>query len=97
MNALTRADGKMMMAFGTNLEILVQLLVENHRRAFRAFGPQPLRDVAFARFGIGGTNLRFLGKRGPNVGWRWRDRRFDGGFNTERFFGKHGGCHGLKL
>jgi hypothetical protein len=52
MNALAGADGEMMFALEANLQILVQLLVEHHGPAFRAFGPKPFGNLAL--LGLGG-------------------------------------------
>ena len=62
MNALARADGKMMFALRTDLQIFVQFLVENHRFALRALGPKPFRDVPF--FGFARPELGLFGKVG---------------------------------
>src|SRR2546426_8504508 len=43
-------------SLGAHLEVVVQFLVENHRRAFRALGPKAFRDVAL--FGFGGSQDR---------------------------------------
>ena len=50
MDAFARADGEMMLALGADLEVFVQFLVENHRAALRAFGPQPFGNVALLGF-----------------------------------------------
>jgi hypothetical protein len=61
MNAFARADGKMMLALGADLQVFVQFLVENHRLAGRAFRPKPLGNVAF--FGFAAAELGFFGER----------------------------------
>ena len=57
MDALAGADGEMMLAMRADLQVLVQFLVENHRGALRALGPQALGNVAFLGFAAGQLGL----------------------------------------
>jgi hypothetical protein len=85
MDALAGANGKVMLAPGTDLQVLVQLLVEQHRAALRAFGPEPFGDIPLLALAAG--KLRLLGKRRVGRRGRRRDRRF-GCFQPQRLLGK---------
>ena len=76
MDPFPRANGKMMSAFGADLEVLIEFLVENHRAAARALGPKALRNVALAGFGC---ELGLANEAG--AAFRRRRRRRDTGLN----------------
>ena len=64
------------LAFGADLEIFVQFLVENHGVTGRAFGPQTLGNLTFFGFGLAGAELGFLCERPlGDVDRRRRQRR----------------------
>src|SRR6266700_1438982 len=100
MDPFPRADGKMVLAFGTDLEVFIQLFVEHHRLALgvAALGPQPFGNLPFARFAA--AELGFFQKGGFGSGGWWRNGRL-GGFNAEHFFAKgsrsHSWCQKLHL
>ena len=45
MDAFPGADGKMVVALGTDFQVIVQFLVEHHGLALGALGPQAFRDL----------------------------------------------------
>src|SRR6266498_5280170 len=91
MNAFARAEGEVVLAFAADLEVLVEFLVEDHRRALRTFGPQTLRDVALLFLRAG--ELGFLGERSAaRVHGRLRERGFSA-VSAKRFFIEDGGGH----
>ena len=93
MDALAGADGKMMLAVRTDFQVLVQLLVENHRAALRALRPQALGNVALAGFTAGELGLF---DEGCGIGrGRWRDRRLRR-FQPQRLLREGSRCHGQK-
>ena len=78
-----------MLAMSTDLQVLVQFLIENHRRALGTFGPQTFGDFALLR--LGGCQFGFFGE----IGVGRRDRRRNGRLNRlqlQRLFCE-GGCH----
>src|SRR5258708_31978674 len=92
MDSFPRADGKMVLAFGTDLEVFIQLLVEHHRLALgvAALGPQSFGNLPFTRLAAAELGFFQKGGFGPG-GWR-RDGRL-GGFNSPRLFSKGGRSH----
>ena len=84
MNAFARTDGKVKFTMRANLQIFVQLLVENHCLALRAFSPKSLRDIPF--FGFLGAEFGLFGKVGLRVIGQRRGQRRLGFFEIERFF-----------
>ena len=90
MDAFARADLEMVTAVGADLEILVELLVENHVGAFGALGPKAFGNVALA--GFGGAELGLFGEGSFGAARRRSDGRFDR-VQTESFFVERGGRH----
>src|SRR2546422_404772 len=92
MNTLAGADAEVVLAFGADLQVLVQLLVKKHRAALRvgALGPEALGDVAFSGFGPTQLGLFHKGR------FFSRGRRSDRGFGaleSESLFGEGSGGH----
>ena len=95
MYALARADGKMMLAMAANFQVFVELLVENHRAALRAFGPKTLGDLALLR--LGRPQFGLLNKRsGVSASRRWSHGRFRG-FQPKGLFRKRTGSHDYEV
>ena len=89
-DALAGADGEMMLAVAADLQVLIQLLVEHHRGALRALGPQAFGNVTLP--GLAARDLGLLHKTRLLVGWGWRDCWFRR-FQTEGLLGECGRGH----
>jgi hypothetical protein len=63
----------MVLATGTDFEVFVEFLVEDHGATFGAFGPKALRD--FFLFGFG-AEPGFFCERGVVINGRRGDGRF---------------------
>src|SRR5256885_15877679 len=90
MDAFAGADLEMMAAVGTDFEIFVEFLIENHVGAFGALVPKAFGDVAFA--GFGAAEFWFFRKSSFGAGRRRSDGRFDG-IQSDIFFVERGGRH----
>src|ERR1051326_5527658 len=98
MHALTRPNPEVMVAFGAYLQILIQLLVEDHGVAFgvRALGPEPLRNFTLAGLAAAELGLFGEGRLAAGALRRWRDGWFDC-VQAESFLIEGVCCHKLKI
>ena len=81
MDSFPGADGKMVLAMGANLQILVEFLVEDHSAAFGALGPKAFQDLPLFGFGAGEFGLFSKSGIPRNRGWGGNGRL--GCFETE--------------
>src|ERR1043165_6894111 len=89
MNALASANWKMILAVRADLQVFVEFLIEDHRAAFRTFGPEALGN--FPLFGFG-TEFGFFRKSRIVRSRRGSDRGLSC-FEGERLLGKRGRAH----
>src|SRR5215510_10400229 len=89
MNPLPGADRKMMLALRTNLEVVVQFLVEHHRFTLRTLGPKPFWDLLLLL--LSSPHLRLLDKGRLRCRRRRGHRRFN--IEAQTFVGVRGRRH----
>ena len=95
-NAFACADGEVVIALDANLEIRIQLFIEDHRLADRAFRPQASGDFAFAGFATGKLEFLFYERSGVARCGRRRQCRLDW-INSWRLFRKCSRGHGWDI